>query len=152
MVTGLANYCSCIIQCAAQVLNVQSKKKYFFQNTLICVCILFYFCCGSSPKSMKVNGIYKLFKIAAWKIKSASWAETWEVFPGSAYASVYLRRSFTPGFLWEQKWNSGTHVKNMALLDETYMVVLILSCRSGRTNNQSKLHVVSQLRSRSWLI
>lgn len=75
VVTGLANYCSCIMQRAAQVLNVQSKKKYFFPKYINLCMYVFCFCCGSSPKSMKVNGMYKLFKIAAWKIKSASWAE-----------------------------------------------------------------------------
>lgn len=112
--------------------------------------VIFYFCSGSSPKPVKVKGVYKLFKIAAWKIKSASWLEAWEVFLGSAYASVYLRRSFTAGFLWEQKLNPGTHV--VVLLGEAYLVFLILSCRPGRTKNQSKQHVTSQLRSRSQLI
>lgn len=113
---------------------------------------IFYFCSGSSPKSVKVNGVYKWFKIAAWKIKSASWVEAREGFLGSAYASVYLRRTFTAGFLWEQKLNPGTQVKSMGLLDEAYLMFLILSCRPGRTENQSKQHVTSQLRSRSQLI
>lgn len=44
VVIGSANYCSCTVQCAAQVLNVQSKKKYFFfQKTSICVWIFFLF-------------------------------------------------------------------------------------------------------------
>lgn len=36
---------------------------------------IFYFCSGASPKAVKVNGVCKLFKIAAWKAKSASWVE-----------------------------------------------------------------------------
>lgn len=55
------------MQCTAQVLNVQSEKKYFFSKDAGLCMDIFFFCSSLSPKSMKFSEFYE-FKIAAWKI------------------------------------------------------------------------------------
>lgn len=59
------------MQCTAQVLNVQSEKKYFFFKRRWSVYGYFFFCSSLSPKSMKFSEFYE-FKIAAWKIEVSS--------------------------------------------------------------------------------